>query len=239
MTAFVDLHCHTSASPDSLASPRAVAKAAAERGLTHLAITDHGTLSGAFAARDSAPAGLTIHVGQEVKTSDGDLIAVFLEHAIRSGRPAADAIAEIRDQGGLVGLPHPFDRWRGSVLRDARLDSIGPLVDWVEVYNARVVGGGANDKAAEFARVHERPGVAASDAHSTLEVAVAYNVLNGDPSTPAGLLAALPPVDLVVGRGSYIARLLTPIAKLVHMLPGGKGAGSAAADDPDVAETRR
>ena len=219
--AFVDLHCHTSASFDSLASPGSVVRAAAARGLTHLAITDHGTLDGALEARRLAPDGLTVIVGEEIRTAEGDLIALFLRTAVTQGRPASDTIAEVRAQGGLVGIPHPFDRFRGSLLRDTRLASLGPHVDWVEAHNARVVGGTGNERAAAFAREHERPGVAVSDAHSTLEVGVAYVALAGDPSTPAGLLASLAePFELIPGRASYVVRTLTPIAKAVNRLRG-------------------
>jgi predicted metal-dependent phosphoesterase TrpH len=218
--AFVDLHCHTSASFDCLAKPEAVVRAAARRGLTHLAITDHDRIEGALRARDAAPDGLTVIVGEEVRTADGDLIALFLQRAVRPGRPALDTIAEVRDQGGLVGIPHPFDRHRGSMLKDPRLEAIGGLVDWVEAYNARVVGGSGNERAAAFARELGLPGVAASDAHSVLEVGVAYNIVDGDPSTPAGMLAALGALEIVPGRASYIVRTLTPIAKLVNRARG-------------------
>jgi predicted metal-dependent phosphoesterase TrpH len=94
------------------------------------------------------------------------------------------------------------------------------MVDWVEAHNARVVGGSGNERAAAFAKDLGLPGVAASDAHSTLEVGVAYNVLTVDPSTPEGLLAALATVELVRGRASYIVRTLTPISKLVNRARG-------------------
>jgi predicted metal-dependent phosphoesterase TrpH len=217
---FVDLHCHTSASFDCLASPASVVKAAASRGLTHLAITDHDRIEGALQAREAAPDGLTIIVGEEIKTADGDLIALFLERAVAPGRPARETIAEVREQGGLVGIPHPFDRYRGSMLKDSRLEGIGQLVDWVEAHNARVVGGGGNERAAAFARELGLPGVAVSDAHSTLEVGVAFNVVETDPSTPEGLLAALTNVEIVPGRSSYIVRTLTPISKIVNRARG-------------------
>ncbi len=223
MRAFVDLHCHTSASFDSLASPEAVTRAAAGRGLTHLAITDHDRIDGAFRARAAAPAGLTVIVGEEVRTADGDLIALFLERAVMPGRPARDTIAEVRAQGGLVGMPHPFDRFRGSMLRDPRLEVIGPLVDWVEAYNARVVGGSGNERAASFAQELGLPGIAVSDAHSVMEVGVAFVVLDGEPATPDGLRAALAnPIELVPGRASYIVRTLTPLAKLVNRARGNR-----------------
>ena len=239
MKAFVDLHCHTSASFDSLASPEAVVRAATRRGLTHLAITDHDRIDGALRARDAAPDGLTVIVGEEVRTADGDLIAVFLERAVAPGRPVQETIAAVREQGGLVGIPHPFDRFRGSMLRDPRLEAMGRLVDWVEAHNARVVGGTGNERAAEFAREMELPGIAVSDAHSTLEVGVAYTVLEGDPSTPAGLLAALAELvstGLVPGRASYFVRTFTPIAKVVNRARGNRRITPAPGPDAGRAE---
>jgi predicted metal-dependent phosphoesterase TrpH len=220
--AFIDLHCHTSASFDCLASPASVVTAAASRGLTHLAVTDHDTIEGALRARDAAPEGLMVIVGEEVRTADGDLIALFLERAVAPHRPAAETIAEVREQGGLVGIPHPFDKHRGSMLKDPRLEALGGLVDWVEAHNARVIGRGGNEQAEAFARELGLPGVAVSDAHSVLEVGVAYTIVEGDPSTPAGLLAALRTLELVPGRATYFARLLTPVSKLVNAAKGNR-----------------
>ena len=219
--AFVDLHCHTNASFDCLSAPLAVVTAAAERGLTHLAITDHDRIDGALEARSVAPASLTVIVGEEVRTRDGDLICVFLQQAIPPGLSATDTISAAREQGALVGIPHPFDRLRGSLLRDARLDSLGASVDWVETHNARLLGRG-NERAADYARDHGVAGVAVSDAHSILEIGVAYTALDGDPSTPAGLLAALADRQLVPGRASFVIRAWTPVAKLVQRSRGNR-----------------
>jgi predicted metal-dependent phosphoesterase TrpH len=219
---FVDLHCHTNASFDSLSSPHKVVEAAATRGLTHLAVTDHDRIEGALRARDAAPDGLTVIVGEEVRTADGDLIALFLEEAVEPHRPARETIDAVRAQGGLVGIPHPFDKFRGSMLKDPRLEAMAQLVDWVEAHNARVVGGTGNERAQQFARDMGLPGIAVSDAHSVLEVGVAYTALDTDPSTPEGLLAALTTVDLVPGRASYIVRTLTPVAKLVNRARGNR-----------------
>jgi len=232
MRAFVDLHCHTSASFDCLATPGSVLRAAATRGITHLAITDHDTIDGALRARDAAPEGLTVIVGEEVKTADGDLIALFLERAIAPRRPAAETIAEVRAQGGLVGIPHPFDKYRGSMLKDPRLEATGRLVDWIEAHNARVVGGTGNERAAAFARELGLPGVAVSDAHSAVEVGVAYSVLDGDPSTPEGLLAALATLELVRGRATYFVRLWTPVAKGIQRIRGNGRRRPDPADPP-------
>ncbi len=219
--AFVDLHCHTAASFDSLADPVKVARTAAARGLTHLAITDHDRIDGALRARDAEIPGLHVIVGEEVKTAAGDLICVFLERPIPPGLPLADTIALVREQGGLVGIPHPFDKYRNSAGRAAaELEGLAGLVDWVEAHNARVVFREGNERAAAFARRVGLPGIAVSDAHSVLEVGVASTRLEGDPSTPAGLLAALASVDLRAGRATYFARGLTPLAKLVNRVRG-------------------
>ena len=222
--AFIDLHCHTSASFDSLASPRAVAAAAARRGLTHLAITDHDTIEGALEARDAAPAGLTVLVGEEIRTRDGDLIAVFLSEAVPPGLSAAESIAAIREQGGLVGIPHPFDRFRGSISKGEAIRSLEALaasVDWVESWNARLMFGDGNARAAELAIAAGVPGVAVSDAHTTLEVGVASTLVQGDACTPEGLRSALAagPI-LAIGRASFYVRLVTPVAKVVQRLRG-------------------
>jgi predicted metal-dependent phosphoesterase TrpH len=220
---FADLHTHSRASFDSLASPESLVRTAASRGLTHLAITDHDRIDGAVEARDRAadiaPA-LTVIVGEEVRTADGDLICLFLEHAIPPGLPADEAIGLARAQGALVGVPHPFDRFRRSLLRDERMEGLAGQVDWIETYNARIALGKGNQVASAFAVEHGLAGIAVSDAHSSFEVGVAYTVLGGDPSTPAGLLAALPTAELVIGRASIYVRLMTPIAKIVQRARG-------------------
>jgi predicted metal-dependent phosphoesterase TrpH len=219
--AFVDLHCHTSASFDCLSAPKAVVRAAAERGLTHLAITDHDRIDGALETRELAPAGLTVLIGEEVKTLDGDLICVFLEEAIPPGMSAVETIAAAREQGALVGIPHPFDRLRGSLMRDEGMEALGASVDWVETHNARIVGRG-NERAVVYAGEHGLPGVAVSDAHSILEVGVAYTALDGDISTPAGLKSALTAVQIVPGRASLFVRAWTPVAKVVQRARGNR-----------------
>jgi predicted metal-dependent phosphoesterase TrpH len=224
--AFVDLHCHTSASFDSLAAPTAVVRAAAARGLTHLAITDHdridGALEAATVAAREAP-GLTILVGQEIRTQAGDMIGLFLRDPVPPGLTPEAAIEAVRAQGGLVGIAHPFDRFRGSLGKGetAGLESIAREVDWIEAWNARLMFGDGNARGAELAMRLGVPGVAVSDAHTTLEVGVAATKLQGDPSTPDGLRAALAgPRELVTGRSSAYVRLLGPAAKLVQRARG-------------------
>ncbi|HUG30668.1 MAG TPA: PHP-associated domain-containing protein [Candidatus Limnocylindria bacterium] len=152
----------------------------------------------------------------------GDLIGLFLHEAIQPGLAAADAIAAVRDQGGLVGAAHPFDRFRGSVGRGASpIEELAPSLDWIEAWNARLIVGDGNVRAAELAARHGIAGVAVSDAHTTMEVGVAATILTGSPGTPDGLRAALAgPIELVTGRASAYVRLLGPAAKLVQRARG-------------------
>ena len=195
----VDLHCHTTESFDGVANPQAVVQRAAERGLTHIAITDHDTLEGAHLALDAAPAGLCVIIGCEVNTREGDLVFVFLRDPLPLGLSAAEAITAGREQGALVGIPHPFDRSRRSLLRDpANLPLVG-LADWVETWNGRVQRSTANADAGQLARRLGIPGVGVTDAHALPEVGSAWTVMTGDPSSAAGLREALRGTLQVVG----------------------------------------
>lgn len=219
---FVDLHCHTNASFDSLSQPAAVVRAAAQRGMTHLAITDHGTLDGALAARDAAN-DLTVIVGQEIRTAAGDMIGLFLETPVADGLSLTDTAAAIREQDGLVGLPHPFDRYRGSGAwgRSAEeLAQLAALLDYVEGWNARIMFGSGNLAAAEFAHAHELPAVAVSDAHTVMEVGVAYTIVDVAPDTADDLRQALANPRLVTGRASRLVRAGMPLAKLIQRMRG-------------------
>lgn len=221
--AFVDLHSHTSSSFDSLSDPIALTRAAAARGITHLAITDHDRVDGAQRARDAQIPGITVLVGSEVRTRDGDLIALFIERPIKAGLPPSEAAAAIREQGGLVGIPHPFDGTRGSLLlKEEHLELI-TLVDWIEGWNARLLTPGGNARAATLAATHGIPSVASSDAHSIMEIGNAATILDGDPSTPALMRAALAaPHELITGRGSLLARLVMPFAKVINATRGNR-----------------
>jgi predicted metal-dependent phosphoesterase TrpH len=223
---FLDLHAHSDASFDSVASPTSMIAKARRIGLTHLAITDHERIDGALRARDLAPDDLQVIVGEEVRSSEGDLIGLFLERAVAPGMSAAETAAAIHEQGGIVGLPHPFDRFRSSggsraAEQQRGLDALAASVDYVEVHNARAYRD-ANPMAAAFADAHALPGSASSDAHSVMELGVAQTVLEGPIEDAAGLLAALPGARLIRGRASYLVRAWTPMAKVLQRSRGNR-----------------
>jgi len=232
---FADLHCHSSASFDSLADPKKMMAKAVRLGLTHLAITDHERIDGAQRAAEIAPPGLQLIVGEEVKSRDGDILGLFLTEAVAPGMSAAETAAAIHEQGGLVGLPHPFDGLRnsgGSQANEAeqKLEELASIVDYVEIHNARAYRD-ANPLAGAFAERHGLPGTASSDCHSVTELGVASTILPGPFSTAQELKALLPQAEITPGRASYFVRLFTPFSKLVNRARGNGRIRPIATDD--------
>ncbi len=175
----LDFHVHTCFSPDSLTRLESAIRAARERGLARLVITDHNTVAGALEARRLAPD--FVIVGEEVMTTEGELLAYFLEERVPAGLSPEEAIGLLREQGAFVAAAHPFDtRRKGHWSLDA-LERIAPLLDAVEGFNARCFSARANHRAAEFAARHGLPVIAGSDAHTAAEI--------------GRVVVALPPFD--------------------------------------------
>jgi len=182
--AFADFHIHNRFSRDSILSEDRFIRVALERGLTHVAVTNHNNVEGAIAVRDRAAAlgvdeRLTVILGEEVSTSDGEVVGIFLQRTIPRGLTAEQTADEIHAQGGLVSIPHPFDPFRASHIRQAPLEGLAAAgkIDMIEVFNSRVTFTRHNQQAAEFAARHGIPGIACSDSHSAFEVAMSFNAL--------------------------------------------------------------
>ncbi len=161
-----DLHTHTSWSHDCAVPVEDLVAHAEASGLGAIAITDHNRLAGALEAAELARGrGLVVIPGEEVKTDgQGEVIGLFLREEIPAGLSFADTIAAIRSQGGLVYLPHPFDR-RHAIPDPATLHRHLADIDVIEVYNARLLFEGYNEEALRFARKYNLLMGAGSDAH--------------------------------------------------------------------------
>jgi predicted metal-dependent phosphoesterase TrpH len=163
----VDLHMHTDHSPDCATPVEVLLETARDRGLGAIAITDHNEVSGALEARRIAAemGGIKVIVAEEVKTAEqGEVIGLFLEEKIPKGMTMAETIAEIRRQGGLVYVPHPFDRFH-SVPDYEHLLDIVEEIDVLEVFNPRVAVTAFNEEAERFARKYRIVPGAGSDSH--------------------------------------------------------------------------
>jgi glycosyltransferase involved in cell wall biosynthesis len=162
----VDLHMHTDHSSDCATPVEVLLATAREQGLGAIAVTDHNVVSGALEAREkAAAAGVKVIVAEEIKTaSQGEVIGLFIEEKIPRGLSLAETVAEIKRQGGLVYVPHPFDRMH-SVPDYEHLLTIIDDVDAIEVFNPRVAIGAFNEEAARFAAKYRIVAGAGSDSH--------------------------------------------------------------------------
>ena len=161
-----DLHMHTSWSNDCTVDPADLIMHAEAIGLGAIAVTDHNVFGGALEtmelARDHE---LVVIPSEEVKTDgQGEVIGLFLREEIPRGMSFADTVAAIKEQGGLVYLPHPFDRMH-SIADPATLQRHLADIDIFEVYNARLLFEAYNDEALRFARKYNLTMGAGSDAH--------------------------------------------------------------------------
>jgi len=163
----VDLHMHTDHSTDCATPVDVLLQTARDRGLGAIAITDHNEVSGALEAREIAAelGDIKVIVAEEVKTAEqGEVIGLFIEEKVPKGLSMAETIAEIRCQGGLVYVPHPFDRFH-SVPDYEHLIEIVEEVDILEVFNPRVALTAFNEEAERFARKYRIVPGAGSDSH--------------------------------------------------------------------------
>jgi predicted metal-dependent phosphoesterase TrpH len=163
----VDLHMHTDHSPDCVTPVEVLLETARDRGLGAIAITDHNEVSGALEARRIAAGmdDIKVIVAEEVKTAEqGEVIGLFLEEKIPKGMTMAETIAAIREQDGLVYVPHPFDRVN-SVPDYEHLIDIVEEIDVLEVFNPRVALTAFNEEAERFARKYRIVPGAGSDSH--------------------------------------------------------------------------
>lgn len=214
----LDLHLHTNGSWDCLSDPELVLRRARELGYGRIAITDHNCLGVALAMAEKYPS--EVIPGEEVKTAEGvDIIGLYLSEEIPKGTPAEETIERIRGQGGIAYLPHPYAGGKGGGGRLA--DSLAPLCDLVEVFNARLHSPAMNQRAEKLARVHGKLRAAGSDAHTIGEVGNAYVDVRSHDNNPEALLAALEAHCSVGGtEASRLVHLASTWAKVRKRLPG-------------------
>jgi len=194
----VDLHMHTDHSPDCATPVEVLLETARDRGLGAIAITDHNEVSGALEARRIAEEmdDIKVIVAEEVKTAEqGEVIGLFIEEKIPRGMSMAETIAAIREQGGLVYVPHPFDRFH-SVPDYEHLLDIVEEIDVLEVFNPRVALTAFNEEAERFARKYRIVPGAGSDSHVAQGLG-SVRVRIHDFDGPAEFLEAMRDADIV------------------------------------------
>ena len=167
-----DLHIHSQYSMDCNMPLEKIIERCQELGVNCIALCDHGTAEGALKLREIAP--FRVIVAEEVLTPYGEIMGLFLKETIPSGLSVEETIARIRAQGGLVGIPHPFDTFRHSAMKGQIIEEIADQIDIFEVLNARGILGRDSAKAEAFAAKYGLIRSAGSDAHTPGEIGNAY-----------------------------------------------------------------
>ncbi|MDP1713963.1 MAG: PHP domain-containing protein [Anaerolineales bacterium] len=168
MQIFLEFHCHTNASKDSLTPPAKLIAACRRKGIDRVVITDHNSIEGARAAQLLDP-GLVI-VGEEIMTTRGEILAAFVKEQIPPYLTPEKTILLLKEQGAFISVSHPFDNIRAGGWKENDLLEILPQVDAIEVYNSRCMLPRFNRRAREFAEKHNLAGTVGSDAHAAFEV---------------------------------------------------------------------
>lgn len=174
----VDFHCHTKYSKCSNLEPKLILKLCKKRGIHGIMICDHNTVKGTSAFKEVLlPNDDFIFIpGIEISTNRGEIIGAWIEQNL-STSDFPEVAEEIRDLGGMVIVPHPFDTFRGKRFKIKKTDL--PFLDAIEVFNSRCYLSKANKKSAQFAEKHSLRTTAGSDAHFAPEIGNAWISFNG------------------------------------------------------------
>lgn len=219
----LDMHNHSWGSWDCLTDPEALLAAARARGVDRIGITDHNRLDVALEMYEKYPD----HVipGEEVKTKEGiDLIGFFIENEIPKGTEALEVCRLVREEGGIIYLPHPYAPGKGGGGRFA--EELAAKVDVVEVFNARMHPGRLNAPAEVLARSHAKLMGAGSDAHTLREIGGAWVEVPHHENRPEALLEALANGRVHGHTAPLWIHLASTWAKVRKKLPGGPQNGA-------------
>jgi predicted metal-dependent phosphoesterase TrpH len=209
-----DFHMHTRYSMDSNSSLEDIITRCQETGISCIAITDHNAIDGALKMKEIAP--FTVIPGEEILTPNGEIIGYFLKEYIPSGQPIEKVIEAIKSQGGLVGVPHPFDTFRGLKNTDNHfLEDLAKKLDMVEIFNARSLLPWDSDKARDYARKHNLPTTAGSDSHTIRELGKTY-VEMAPFSDKESFLKSLRNSRIQRHRSSPFVHVYTVFNKIIH-----------------------
>lgn len=167
-----DLHVHTLYSDDSSNPLEGIIESCLKRSIDCLNICDHNTIEGALELKKIAP--FQVIVSEEIESTEGEVMGLFLKETIPAGMSPEDSIAAIRHQGGLVCIPHPFEVFRSSAMKARTIERIKHLIDMVEVKNAKTLPFQDTDRSLRFARANQLRMTAGSDAHTLREIGNYY-----------------------------------------------------------------
>ncbi len=163
-----ELHCHTIYSKDSLTPPKKLVETCRRKGIDRVVVTDHNTIEGALRCQEIDPE--RVIIGEEIMTTEGELLGAYLTQEIPPGLPPLETIIRLREQGAFISVSHPFDIHRKGHWKTENLLKILPQVDAIETFNSRCLLPRYNFQAQDFAVEHGTLGTYGSDAHAAFEL---------------------------------------------------------------------
>lgn len=225
-----DFHLHSNYSKDSVLTPQKIIKLSIKKGLSGIAVTDHNTIRGGIKTKSISNDDFLVIVGVEIKTERCEVIGLFLEEEIKV-RTFNEVIDEIKNQGGVTVLPHPFKKGNlDSKLLTNKTDLMNKI-DLIEVLNSRIKPE-LNQKALNLAQDLKCPMIAGSDAHTPFEIGAVRNklpieeldeekirklLIKGD-SIPSGSESSFPIQMLSRGIGKYRKERLHGVFKSIRKM---------------------
>ncbi len=210
----IDLHTHSMASPDGGITAEQFMRVMEDGILDFIAVTDHDTIQMAKALNRTL--GNKIIIGQEISTPQGDIIGLFLEETVKPNQSVLATAKAIKEQGGLVYIPHPFETLRSGI-SEIDLGRIADLVNIVEVHNGRVLLQNRGPKAATWAMLHHKARASASDAHGRKGLGHSYSIIDKEP-TAQNLVSLLAHGRLVTHRPPLRTLLYPKYHRLVNKM---------------------
>jgi len=206
----IDLHTHSTNSPDGGISEKQYEKILNDKKLDYVAITDHNSIS--LAKKLNTKFAQKVIIGEEIKTHDGEIIGLFLTKVVEPDMSAEDTIKAIQKQGGLVYIPHPFETVRSGIQKHV-LDQYINDVDIIEVFNGRAVVQNKGPKAVKWSVINKKAGAASSDAHGIRGLGTVYMVISDKP-TKANLVSLLQKSKKVTKRPPLRSLFLPKLNKM-------------------------
>lgn len=220
----LEVHTHTKYSHDSLLNKWFYLIMLKLRGINTVGITDHNEIKGAFELRKFLKKyNISVIIGEEIFTEKGEVIGLFLHEKIESGLSARETMLEIKKQGGIVYIPHPYDEKRHStVLPETEISKNIDLIDIIEVHNGRNIKKTFSEKQLiignKFPCLHQMVG---SDAHTFIELGRNYNILE-EFNTSEDFLRNLKDVQHIKKECIQISHTITKLVRLIFILRKGK-----------------
>ncbi len=203
----LEMHLHSDYSVDSRLSFERIVSGCKKKNIDIVCITDHNTLNGALEFRKTVD--FPVVLAEEIKTKQGEITGYFISENITPGMSIMETIREIKAQGGIVCVPHPFDTYRKSRLEEGVIDEIIEHVDLIETFNSRNLSKKADIKAVEYCQKHGKIPIVGSDAHSVGEVGMSHMILQGGFNGPKEFLEQLKKARCVTNRSLAHVHLIT------------------------------